>query len=180
MRIYTRSGDGGDTDLLGGGRVRKDEPRIEAVGAVDALNAALGWCRAQPMAGDHEALLAAVQSDLFVVGADLAAPSDGPRAVPRLSQEAVVRLERHADALEAGLPPLRNFILPGGSPAGAALHVARTETRTAERRVVALAAQSAVNPQIIAYLNRLSDLLFLLARRCNADAGRPDTTWTPG
>jgi cob(I)alamin adenosyltransferase len=177
LRIYTRAGDGGETGLWGGRRARKDDPRVEACGAVDELNAAVGWARALDPGAEVDAVLEAVQRDLLQVGADLADPGGRDGAAPRLGPDRVRALEEAIDRLDARLPRLDRFILPGGSPAGAALHVARTVGRRAERRVVALAGREAVNPQVIAYLNRLSDLLFVLARTANRAAGIPETTW---
>ncbi len=181
MHIYTREGDGGETGLWGGQRVRKDDLRVEAYGTVDEANSVLGWCRAQPeMLPEVLELLASVQSELLHLGADLASP-EGPRspALPRVGPEAVQTLKREIDKLEAELPALRHFLLPSGTPAGAALHIARTVTRRAERRVVALAQVEPVNPHVIAYLNRLSDLLFLLARRLTLATGGGEEPWIP-
>ena len=181
MRLYTRSGDAGETGLIGGARVRKDDARVEAGGAVDEANAALGVCRAAAglPAGDAE-LLGRLQADLLRVGADLAA-AQGERAgsIARLVAADVSALEAEIDRCSAALPELHHFILPAGSAAAAALHVARTTVRRAERACVALAALAPVNAQALAYLNRLSDLLFALARRANVSAGLPEEPWIP-
>lgn len=174
MKIYTRTGDGGETALFGGRRVRKDDRGVEACGAVDELNAHLGVCRAWA-AGDPARLLAGLQADLLLIGADLAAP-EGP---PRVGRDHVGALEAAIDRVSADLPPLRNFILPAGGAGAAALHVARTVARRAERRCVALAGARPVNPHALAYLNRLSDLLFVLARQANASAGAAEEPWIP-
>lgn len=182
MRIYTRTGDAGQTGLFGGQRVGKDALRVEAYGEVDELNAAIGVARARPgdeVVGD---LLAAIQHDLFVLGSDLATPAEagarvGTRSVRRMEERHVQRLEDEIDALDAALPPLERFILPGGSERGALLHFARTVCRRAERRVVALARVEEVNAEAVRYLNRLSDLLFVLARGVNQQAGIPELPW---
>jgi cob(I)alamin adenosyltransferase len=182
MRIYTRTGDAGETGLFGGQRVAKDAVRVEAYGAVDELNAVIGVARARPgdeVVGD---LLADIQADLLVLGADLATPSEqgarvGTRDVKRMEERQVHRLEHEIDALDATLPPLKRFILPGGSERGALLHLARTVCRRAERRVVALGHLEGVNPEAVRYLNRLSDLLFVLARSVNQQAGIPELPW---
>ncbi len=175
MRIYTRSGDAGETGLFGGRRVRKDDLRIEAGGAVDELNAHIGVCRARTTGEVDDGLLGGLQADLLLVGADLAAPEGAPRVGPAQ----LAALEAAIDACSARLPPLRNFILPGGSDLAAALHVARTVARRAERRCVALAAAASVPPHVLAYLNRLSDLLFVLARQANRAAGSAEEAWIP-
>ncbi len=180
--IYTGGGDRGETGLFGGGRVSKDDLRVEAYGAVDELNAFLGLVRATGLPGELDALIARIQDSLFVLGADLATPPDATvRAdrVVRLEAGAAKALEPEIDRLDAVLPPLRTFILPGGSPAGAALHLARTVCRRAERRVVTLSRRSGVSPEAIVYLNRLSDLLFVIARSANAQAGIPEAPWSP-
>ena len=181
-RIYTRSGDGGETGLGDGSRAPKDHPRIAAYGTVDELNAVLGLLLAQSPAPAEADLLQSVQNDLFDVGADLcrpAEPEEKPGAHLRVRPEQSTRLEEAIDRLNAGLAPLRSFVLPGGSPAAAWCHLARTVCRRAERDVVTLARTEPVNPQVIVYLNRLSDLLFVLARVSNR-GGRDDTLWVPG
>jgi cob(I)alamin adenosyltransferase len=182
-RIYTRTGDRGETGLFGGGRVAKSHPRVEAYGAVDELNAVLGWAAAMAAATPVRERLPLVQHDLFAVGAHLAAPAAAGRAaakLPELPAARIAVLEQWIDEAEAGLPELCTFILPGGSPAGAALHVARTVCRRAERRVVELAGADDVDDSIIIYLNRLSDLLFVLARLENRQAGAVERPWQPG
>ena len=181
MKIYTRTGDGGETGLLGGGRVRKDDPRVAAYGQVDELNAAIGFALSLDPRDFATDILEPVQRDLFTLGAELAAPEPAAReralAGRSIDRPEIEALERAIDAREAALAPLREFILPGGSPKAAALHLARTVCRRAERGVVALASHSAVPPAIVTYLNRLSDLLFVLARAANAQAGRSDVKW---
>jgi cob(I)alamin adenosyltransferase len=179
VKIYTKTGDTGETGLIGS-RVRKDDPRVCAYGEVDELNAVLGLVASETTDAQLVALLPPVQRDLFAIGAQLADPQarvTESRAKAQLPPERISDLERAIDECEEELPPLRAFILPGGSRVGASLHVARGVCRRAERTVVALAAQSAVDPRIIVYLNRLSDLLFVLARRENHRAGRPEETW---
>ena len=179
MKIYTKTGDAGETGLVGGARVSKHDPRVDAYGEVDEVNACLGAALAVGVGDDIAAVLATVQKDLFAVGARLADPSS--RIAARVTKAAVTAeqielLEKTIDRLETELAPLRRFILPGGSPAGALLHLARTVCRRAERRVVALGAD-AVEPGVIIYLNRLSDLLFVMARAVNHRAGIPETEW---
>ncbi len=179
-KIYTRGGDTGETSLGDGARVRKDALRVEAYGTVDEANAAIGIARLDTQ-GEADAILGRVQNDLFDLGADLCRPDDGRRAegALRVSAAQVARLEAEIDALNADLAPLESFVLPGGSAAAAHLHLARTVTRRAERLAVALAAAEPVNPEAVRYLNRLSDLLFVLARHCN-DGGAGDVLWIPG
>ncbi len=176
MKIYTRTGDQGETGLWGGLRVSKDAPRVQAYGTVDECNAAIGVARAAGVDADLDALLARVQNDLFVVGADLATPGEAAN-IPRIGAEAVRALEQAIDEMEARLEPLRQFILPGGTPPAAYLHLARTVCRRAERWVVTLSQIEPINPQVAIYLNRLSDLLFVAARYANANAGVPDVPW---
>ncbi len=181
MRIYTRTGDDGTTGLLGAGRVSKDAARVEAYGGVDELNAALGAVRALDAEGWLEAELGAVQARLFHVGAELAATTpDVLEKLERIVDDDVTALERWIDRLEADLPPLASFVLPGGSPLGAQLHVARTVCRRAARRVGALLQVEAVEPRLVRYLNRLGDLLFVMARWCNHRAGASDVEWRAG
>ncbi len=179
-RIYTRGGDAGETSLGSGARVPKDAPRIEAFGDVDELNALLGLALARGVPEPWGAWLAAVQNDLFDLGADLAVPAGGSRERLRVTGEQVTRLEAWCDEANEGLEPLRSFVLPGGSETAALLHVARTVCRRAERRGVTLAAAEDVNPEALAYLNRLSDLLFILARAANAAGGVDEPLWRPG
>lgn len=189
MKIYTRSGDKGDTSLFGGRRVPKSDLRVEAYGCVDELNATIGLARAlcddSPLDDQLEKQLARVQNRLFNVGADLSTPhlDAGERTqahIQRVEASWVGELEDAIDAADRHLEPLSNFILPGGAPGAAALHVARTVCRRAERRVVALSEREEINPVVVVYLNRLSDLLFVLARRANREAGVPDITWQTG
>lgn len=176
MKIYTRTGDAGETGLFGGGRVPKDALRVHAYGTVDECNAALGLARAAGLDPELDALLAQVQAQLFVVGADLATPGEHAHT-SRVGADEVAFLERAIDGLEAGLEPLRQFILPGGTAAAAHLHMARTVCRRAERWAVSLAHAEPINPQVLSYLNRLSDLLFVMARAANARAGQSDVPW---
>jgi cob(I)alamin adenosyltransferase len=184
-RIYTRKGDKGFTRLADGQRRRKDDLRIEAFGAVDETNAAIGIARlATAAAPDLDAMLGRIQNDLFDLGADLATPETGrkPKWPPlRVVDAQVERLEREIDALNARLEPLKSFILPGGTTAAAGLHLARTISRRAERLMVALAARRGerLGPAALKYINRLSDFLFVAARIANAD-GRSDVLWVPG
>jgi cob(I)alamin adenosyltransferase len=181
-RIYTRSGDQGETALGDGRRVPKDHPRVAAYGAVDELNAVIGVLLSQVTDAAQAELLRRIQNDLFDVGADLCVPQgpDEPLGQRlRVQPGQAERLEQAIDGLNAGLTPLRSFVLPGGQPAAAWCHLARTVCRRAEREVVTLARAEAVNPQVVVYLNRLSDLLFVLARVCN-DNGSRDVLWVPG
>jgi len=178
MKIYTRTGDDGTTGLLGPGRVAKSAPRVEAYGAVDELNAVLGTVRTLDGATTYATELEAIQSALFDVGAELATVG-GARGtvVARVSGASIETLEAWIDRLEADLPALRNFILPGGAPLSAQFHLARTVCRRAERRVVALAATEDVGADVLRYLNRLADLLFVMARHANHRAGVADVEW---
>jgi len=181
MRIYTRTGDDGDTGLFGGGRVTKDDPRVEAYGDVDELNASLGFARAVELMPRIDDVLLPIQRDLFALGALLATPDldrmHEQLAKARIDDERIAELERAIDAGEAELEPLRSFILPGGTPKSAALHVARTVCRRAERRVVTLQRTVTLPTTVGIYLNRLSDLLFVLARVANRRAGAAEVTW---
>jgi cob(I)alamin adenosyltransferase len=168
-RVYTRTGDAGETSLVGGKRVGKDDARVEAYGDVDETNSAIGFARSVLEDPELDGVLAAIQNDLFTLGGDLASPESVQ--VPRVEDALIERLEQEAERFLAELTPLREFILPGGSQPGAALHVARTVARRAERRVVALARAESINPRTIVYLNRLSDLLFILARVANHRIG---------
>lgn len=181
-KIYTKSGDRGETCLGDGRRVAKDHIRVEAFGTVDELNSILGMILATTPPGESHNLLLVIQNDLFDVGADLCVPED-PRQAPgsclRIRPEQVSRLEHAIDALNERLSPLDSFILPGGTPLAAWCHVARTVCRRAERMVVCLSHEEAINSQALIYLNRLSDLLFVMARIHN-DEGKGDILWKPG
>ncbi|MBV9994651.1 MAG: cob(I)yrinic acid a,c-diamide adenosyltransferase [Caulobacteraceae bacterium] len=180
-RIYTRSGDAGATRLASGAPVSKADLRVEAYGLVDETNAAIGMARcATAEDAALEPILARIQNELFDLGADLATPLGPDEASKlRIVEGQVERLEREIDALNGRMAPLSSFVLPGGSPAAAALHLARTICRRAERATVALAGREPVGPASLKYLNRLSDLLFVAARFAN-DEGRADVLWTPG
>jgi cob(I)alamin adenosyltransferase len=178
VTLYTRTGDAGETALFDGTRVKKDDGRVDAYGEVDELNAWIGLVRAADGVGPLEAALVQIQRDVFALGAQLADPAD--KIASRVTKAAltdtdVTRLETLIDQFEEELPPLRRFILAGGTPAGSALHVARTVCRRAERRIVAL--EPPVDPVLLRYVNRLSDLLFVLARIVNHRAGVPETEW---
>jgi cob(I)alamin adenosyltransferase len=181
MKIYTRTGDQGDTGLFGGGRVPKDHPRVAAYGEVDELNSTLGVVRATEPAGFYDPLFESIQRDLFAIGGQLAAPDPEPvaKALAKadLPEERVLALEGIIDQADQELPGLRAFVLPAGTPKAAALHLARTVCRRAERSLVHLARESQVPPSFIVYLNRLSDLLFTLARLANHRNGTGDVTW---
>ncbi|HKA39670.1 MAG TPA: cob(I)yrinic acid a,c-diamide adenosyltransferase [Burkholderiales bacterium] len=174
-RIYTRTGDGGTTGLADRSRVPKDAPRIEAIGAVDELNSVIGLLLAEELPGEERNCLTGVQHDLFDLGGELSIPGH-----PIIGKAHVERLEGQLDRWNAGLPPLKDFILPGGSRAAALAHCARTVCRRAERRLVTLSRKQKVAPPLLAYLNRLSDLLFVIARVLNRYAGRPDALWQQG
>ncbi len=181
-KIYTRRGDDGSTGLFGGPRVRKDDLRVAAYGDVDELNSALGVAREELLAqADLLALVDSLQSELFTLGAELATPDSekAPKEVPRIAPEHVQRLEREIDRLTGELPQMKNFILPGGSRPGAALHLCRTVCRRAERKMVELAEKSSVPAAALAYVNRLSDLLFTMARAANLRAGGREIPWKP-
>lgn len=184
MKIYTRTGDSGTTALFGGERVPKTHSRIAAYGTVDEVNSFVGLARAHLAgldgSGPADRILARVQADLFVIGADLATPSGSRARVPRATPEHVAALEKAIDELELDLEPLKRFILPGGSAAGATLHVARTVCRRAERLVLMAAEENEdVSPKTATYLNRLSDLLFVIARWVNVIGGQRDEVWEP-
>ena len=181
MKIYTRRGDTGETALFGGGRTRKDAPRVEAYGTVDELNAAIGAAAVHVTGAETRARLGLLQSDLFAIGAHLATPptSEGRPApvLPELPDERVAEMEMWIDEAVAATPPLRNFVLPAGSAGASGLHLARAICRRAERRVVTLAAASEADPVIIRHLNRLSDYLFAAARLENLGTGHEDIEW---
>jgi cob(I)alamin adenosyltransferase len=182
-RIYTRTGDTGETGLFGGGRVSKAHPRVEAYGAVDELNAAIGMALAALPPGPLHDRLSELQPDLFAIGAHLATPPPPPGrtppSLPPLPAARIATLESWIDEGEDALPALRAFIMPGGSAGGAALHFARTVCRRAERRVLSFGAQADVDDVIIVYLNRLSDYLFTAARIANAEGGAAEREWLP-
>jgi cob(I)alamin adenosyltransferase len=174
-KIYTRTGDDGSTGLGDGVRVAKHSARIEALGAIDELNSQLGVLLAEPdLPAATTALLTRIQHELFELGGELSIPN-----YTRITPEMTTRLEQELDALNAPLPPLKEFILPGGSRPAALCHVARAVCRRTERRLAALARQEAVSPAALMYLNRLSDLLFVLCRAINQDLGVPDVMWVP-
>ncbi len=183
-KLYTKTGDTGQTALFGGGRVPKDHPRVEAYGSVDELNSTLGVAVAFLRQRRLIAALQSIQNELFNIGSELASETGGRAAeLGRLFLEPeakIAELERLIDEYDAKVPPLRTFILPSGSQAGALLHLCRTVCRRAERAVVRLARQEPVNPTVLAYLNRLSDLLFVLARYVNKAARKPETPWRKG
>lgn len=180
-RIYTKTGDDGTTGLFGGSRVSKDHLRIHAYGTVDELNSIIGIALTHDMPSDLRDQLLAISSELFTVGADLATPLDPPPVydIPRVIEEHILDLEGRIDAFDAELTPLKNFILPGGTPAAAQLHLARTVCRRAERLTVSLAIHEDVGGFVVRYLNRLSDYLFTAARIANHRAGIEDTPWRP-
>ena len=182
-KIYTRTGDAGTTALFGGGRVPKSHPRIDAYGTVDEANSLLGVVRSlldgAPGTDELAPVLSRLQEELFVLGADLATPLDATPLVPRVTESHVAWLEETIDRLQADLPALKHFILPGGTPAAAQLHVFRTVCRRAERLVVAAASGEPVNEHAQTYLNRLSDLAFVLSRWTNHRAGVREATWIP-
>ena len=182
-KIYTKTGDAGETALGNGARVAKHSMRVNAYGTVDEVNATVGLARLVA-AGEMDAQLAAIQNDLFDLGADLCTPDmekDGEREYPplRMAAAQVARLEREIDAMNGRLTPLRSFILPGGSALAAQMHLCRTVTRRAERLVVELATMESVNPDAVKYLNRLSDWFFVAGRIANDD-GKADVLWVPG
>jgi cob(I)alamin adenosyltransferase len=171
-KVYTKTGDGGETSLVGGQRVSKASLRVDAYGDVDELNSYIGLARAYLKDTEIDDALSLIQNDLFTLGADLASPSD--IQVPRITEGFIATLEDLSDRFLEELEPLKEFILPGGAQAGATLHLARTVARKSDRKVVALSLVEEVNPQAIIYLNRLSDLLFILARLVNKRAGVPE------
>jgi len=181
-KIYTRTGDDGTTSLFGGERVAKGNARIEAYGTVDEVNSFVGMARAhltdEPGADRLDPVLAEVQEDLFVLGADLATPTDANPVVPRIQEHHAETVEAWIDEFDAELPALKNFILPGGMPAAATLHTARTVCRRAERLIVRASASTPINDQAVVYLNRLSDLFFVLARWANRQSGVREDVWT--
>lgn len=181
MKLYTRCGDSGETSLFDGTRVPKDHPRVTACGEVDELNSALGWCSCADPARLFTDSLEEVQRELLVMGAGLATPpgSNAEARVPRLGREPLLRLEAWIDEAAARVEPLRRFVLPGGTELAARLHVARAVCRRAERAVAGLARGGEAGAELVAYLNRLGDLLFAWARLANHAAGVADTLWVP-
>jgi cob(I)alamin adenosyltransferase len=179
MKIYSRTGDLGETALFAGPRVGKDMPRIEVCGEIDELNAVLGMVRAKPLQAEVDRLLCRIQNELFSIGAELATPDPVAHGLRSIGSDHVKALEDDIDRYEQPLAPLDQFILPGGTAVAADLHLARTVCRRAERRLVTLVRHSreTISLVLMAYLNRLSDLLFVLARYENAQAGRPDVAW---
>ena len=180
FKIYTRTGDDGSTGVMGAERVQKNNPRIKACGAVDELNAVLGICATvAEQANTHplQRIINSVQHDLFTLGADLGTPLDARASVPRIEDDKATALESNIDALEEDLPALANFILPTGGNLASHLHLARTVCRRAEREVVEASATFSLNPHTLEYLNRLSDLLFVMARWANVQAQIPDVLW---
>ena len=177
MKIYTKTGDDGSTGLFGGPRVAKDDLRIESYGTVDELNSLIGIVHSKTSCEQIEQILNEIRRDLFSVGATLASPDPEKMGTQLITQENISAIEKSIDQLETKLPPLTSFILPGGSETAAFLHQARTVCRRAERRVVTLAGSVPISDSLIKYLNRLSDLLFVLARFANHEAGIPDIPW---
>ncbi|MBI2126553.1 MAG: cob(I)yrinic acid a,c-diamide adenosyltransferase [Thaumarchaeota archaeon] len=179
MKIYTRTGDKGETGLFGAGRVSKASLRVEAYGEVDETNSHIGLVRSFTKDRKLSSMLGGIQADLFVLGSDLATPLDSPsrKKVPKITARDIKRLEKIIDQVEGELEPLRKFVLPAGSQTASLLHVARTVCRRAERRIVALKEKEEVNEQCLIYLNRLSDLLFVLARLANKRAKVRDVEW---
>jgi cob(I)alamin adenosyltransferase len=173
-RIYTRTGDDGTTGLIGGKRVPKNSPYIEAGGSLDELNALLGVVRSNKLPSEIDRILQLVQDDLFAIGAELASPEGAKRQTPGIGDGEIQRLEREIDDIEKNLVPLKQFILPGGSIPGAQLHLARAVARRAERHCVTLSHIEKVNPAVVRYLNRLSDLCFVLARYVNREQSIPE------
>jgi cob(I)alamin adenosyltransferase len=180
MKLYTKTGDDGTTGLFGGGRVPKASARVEAYGTVDEANAAIGVARATKLDAAIDAVLAPIQEDLFTLGAELACVpgKEGKLSMTPIGAADIGRLERAIDDADAACAPLKSFVLPGGSAQAAALHVARTVSRRAERAVLAMT-DAPARGDLVVYLNRLSDLLFALARRANVIAGIPDVPWNP-
>lgn len=181
-KIYTRTGDTGHTGLVDGSRIPKSAPRMEAIGDVDEANSAIGFALTHIAAPDVRAMLGRIQNELFDLGADIATPGkdfEPTEMTLRIVPEQIARLEDEIDAMNASLSPLSSFVLPGGSPGAAALHLARATIRRAERALVDAAEEAAINPLALAYLNRLSDHLFVLCRHLNASASG-DVLWQPG
>jgi cob(I)alamin adenosyltransferase len=177
MKIYTKTGDSGETSLFGGGRVSKSADRIEAYGTVDELNAVLGLARAHELSGKAQEMLHLIQQDLFVLGADLATPHDAKVTIPRIETPHFDKIESWIDELEDDLEPLKFFILPGGTKGASTLHIARTVCRRAERRVITAKVSNHISENCVVYLNRLSDFLFVLSRYENHVAGISESKW---
>ena len=180
MKIYTKTGDRGETGTFGGPRLRKDDPRVEAMGDVDELNAVIGLARCERLEERMDQLLRSIQNELFDLGAELATPEPARMGMRRVTAGLITQIESAIDEYEAQLPALAAFVLPGGVRPAALLHLARTVCRRAERRVVALSQQAEIADELIVYLNRLSDLLFVLARSVNHSAGCGDVLWQSG
>lgn len=179
MKIYTKTGDKGETGLASGHRLSKDHLRIQAYGDIDELNAILGVCRSYQPHPEIDGLLHLLQRELFTLGADLATPLDSPVRVPRIGEEYIANLEQRIDAMDEKLVPLRQFILPGGCIAASHLHHARTVCRRAERTIVALQKTEHIGESVGKYMNRLSDLLFTMARYANMLESHPEEPWKP-
>lgn len=180
MKLYTKTGDKGETSLFGGKRVFKNNLRIDAYGTVDELNASIGVALAESTSQDTEQTLRKIQNDLFILGGDLATPLTELKVnIPRTKNELIDNLEAEIDRYDSKVGALKNFILPGGTKASALLHLSRTVCRRAERKVVALSSLEQINEEIVKYLNRLSDLLFVLARFENSVNDVPDDEWYP-
>jgi cob(I)alamin adenosyltransferase len=179
MKIYTKKGDKGSTSLFGGTRVSKSSPRINAYGTVDELNSVMGLAASCGLSENGTGLVKKIQEDLLVLGDDLSTPPDYKERINRMDEETIRELEAAIDAMEEELPPLKNFILPGGAPQGAALHLARTVCRRAERAAVRCTKEEEISALAIKYLNRLSDFLFVLARFENKQAGVVENIWKP-
>ena len=177
MKIYTKTGDKGETGLFGNERVSKHSRRIEAYGTVDELNSVIGIVRSMNPPNEIDLILEETQNDLFTLGADLATPTNSNSSVPRIKASDVARLEKHIDDIDSKLKQLKHFILPGGTQIAATSHFARTVCRRAERRVVKLSKKEEISEQAIIYLNRLADLLFVLARYANHLAGKKEQIW---
>lgn len=178
MKIYTRTGDDGQTSLFAGGRTAKSSARLHAYGTIDELNSFLGLALAQGLSAELSQMLQVIQNELFVVGADLATPLDADAArITRISEDQVTRLENEIDQMDEQLTPLKNFILPGGTVAAATLHIARTVCRRAERWIVALGLEDSMNETVLHYVNRLSDWLFIAARYDNMQHNQPEPIW---
>ena len=179
MKIYTKTGDKGETSLYGGKRVQKDALRIETYGTVDELNSVIGVCRSMGLPPEIDRFLEQIQRDLFALGAALATPHDSSRNLPSISAQEISRLEHHIDEIDPLVKPLKHFILPGGSQAGALLHFARAVCRRAERLLVRLSREESTGAEPLVYLNRLSDLLFMAARRMSFLENSPEMEWRP-